>query len=593
MKSSLGSKKDDNSGNSNESAVTGALCKIAGGISSFSEKIEHIPGKMPERIAIALYFIGHLLMMLVHEPWFDEALAWLIARDSSLYEIMFVTPRYEGHPALWHLVLAPFAKAGASYELSLNLISLLFSGIAVIIFIFKSPFKRLIRLLIPFTYFIFYQYSIISRPYSMMMLAFVLAALTCKERDKKPGHFVLSLCFLCSTSAYGIVIAGGICIAWILTTFKDGLLKKGKVFWFTGILAYAIFIIIRIVPAEDAYAIISRNPEEQTSIFMRLVYTFFGIVGDSFFTDTYSRTDTLKTTVFPITGLIVSVVVGTLIIGVIIYFSQKKKMLLEFLIPYVMLSVFMAVVYLYNTHIGVMFMFLGFWAWVLKDQELKTGNAGENIIIPDSTKDTATKEKKLSNNIQILTHMAKILTAASFVLLIYWNISSCVCDILCEYGCGRNEYEFLEEYGLEKSNILPEWNILSDINTENSIERVSRESLLMSKYGICIAPYLENRYPLNSPEIIGDSYAYTHRFVKEEQLAGQLEKMRNCGEPDVLLGIPDLEMVYHNREINLANYTKVYEKRASVIFKGVQGPDTSVFYVRNDLVKEKSIVEQI
>ncbi len=127
MKSSGGAKTNNNSGNRNESAVTGALCRIAGGIASFSEKIERISGKMPEHIAIALYFIGHLLMMLVHEPWFDEALAWLIARDSSLYEILFVAPRYEGHPSLCHLVLAPCARAGASYELSLSLISLFFS----------------------------------------------------------------------------------------------------------------------------------------------------------------------------------------------------------------------------------------------------------------------------------------------------------------------------------------------------------------------------------------------------------------------------------------------------------------------------------
>ncbi len=576
MKSSGGAKTNDISGNSNESAVTGALCKIAGGITSFSEKIERIPGKMPERIAIAIYFIGHFLMMLVHEPWFDEALAWLIARESSLHEILFVAPRYEGHPSLWHLVLAPFAKAGASYELSLNLISLLFSGIAVIIFIFKSPFKRLIRLLIPFTYFIFYQYSIISRPYSMMMLAFVLAALTYKERDKKPGCFVLSLCFLCSTSAYGIVIAGGICIAWILSIFKDGLLKKGKIFWLAGILAYAIFIIVRIVPAEDAYAIISRNPEEQTSIFMRLVYTFFGIVGDSFFTDTYSRTDTLKTTALPITGLIVSVVVGTLIIGVIIYFSKKKKSLLEFLIPYVMLSVFMAVVYLYNTHIGIMFMFISFWIWVLKER-------------PHRTAQKENGRPKVGENIQILNCLFKIVIVLSGALLIYWNVSSCVCDISYDYGCGREEAMFLKNYGLEKNRILPEWTEL--INTGSDKETAGRNtvSLLMSKYGINIAPYLDKEYPLNSPEITGLSYVYTHRFTDSDKAATTLEEIRNQGKPEVLLGLPELEAVYHDSNINIADYSKVYDRRASVIYKGVPGPDTSVIYVRNDIVKEKNI----
>src|SRR4051812_40575150 len=48
----------------------------------------------------------------LHEPWFDEAQAWLIARDATLWEILG-RMSYEGSPPLWHLLLAPLAKAGA------------------------------------------------------------------------------------------------------------------------------------------------------------------------------------------------------------------------------------------------------------------------------------------------------------------------------------------------------------------------------------------------------------------------------------------------------------------------------------------------
>ncbi len=580
-----------------------AFGNIAGRLDGISGKIEGIKGKKPEHIAVFLYALFHILMLLVHEPWFDESLSWLIARDSSLYEIFFNAPVYEGHPSLWHLVLLPFAKIGAPYELTLNLLSLLFCGTAAGLFVYRSPFKRVIRLSVPFTYFVFYQYGIISRPYSMMMLALVLAAVTYKERDKKTGRFVLALWLLCLTSAYGIVIAGGICVAWLICMlsdsyrksrdkssqngesrgtvrifFEDGLLSGGKIFWLTGLLAYAVFIIIRIIPSEDCYALLRQGSDEQTGLLVRLLYTFFGIAGDSFFTDTYSQTDTLKNTALPVTGLIACVIAGMFVVAVIIYFSKKKRALTEFIIPYAMLSVFMALVYLYNTHIGIMFMFIGFWIWVLKE---RTGEHKTTQKENDRSKDR--------ESIQILGCLFKIVTILSCALLIYWNISSCVCDIFYEYGCGREETLFLKEYGLENSRILPEWTELINTGSDKQTADGNTVSLLMSKYGVNIAPYLDKEYPLNSPEITGISYVYTHRFTDSDGVATALEKIREQGKPEVLLGLPDLEAVYHDRNINIADYSKVYDKRASVIYKGVPGPDTSVIYVRNDIVKEKNI----
>ena len=133
-----------------------AINRLSSAIISFSEKIEKIPGKAPEIIAVSLYGILHFIISLLHEPWFDEALAWLIARDSSIYQLLFETPHYEGHPALWHLVLMPFAKAGAPYGFTFSLVNFLFAGFAVCLLVFKAPFKRIFRISVPFTYFLFF-----------------------------------------------------------------------------------------------------------------------------------------------------------------------------------------------------------------------------------------------------------------------------------------------------------------------------------------------------------------------------------------------------------------------------------------------------
>ncbi len=74
------------------------------------------PGALPLRW---FAFIAWLLCVSVlawrHEPWADEAQAWLIAKDSSVLNLFLNQLRYESTPGLWHLLLMPFAKLGAPY----------------------------------------------------------------------------------------------------------------------------------------------------------------------------------------------------------------------------------------------------------------------------------------------------------------------------------------------------------------------------------------------------------------------------------------------------------------------------------------------
>ena len=161
--------------------IKGLPCKVKGNT------------QLVHKIVVLLYCALHMLMALFHEPWHDEAEAWQIARCASVKDILFTIPHYEGHPPLWHLILAIPAKLNLPYELSLSLISLLFSALAVALFLKYAPFPEWVKVFVPFTYFAFYQYSVISRPYCMMMLAFVLMAITWKDRNTKPTEFILSM----------------------------------------------------------------------------------------------------------------------------------------------------------------------------------------------------------------------------------------------------------------------------------------------------------------------------------------------------------------------------------------------------------------
>ena len=78
---------------------------------------------MPAPVASRLWFPAGLTAVYAlvlafglahHEMWRDELQAWLLARDSAGPADLFANLKYEGHPALWHLLLMPLTRLTAS-----------------------------------------------------------------------------------------------------------------------------------------------------------------------------------------------------------------------------------------------------------------------------------------------------------------------------------------------------------------------------------------------------------------------------------------------------------------------------------------------
>ena len=90
-----------------------------------------------------------------HEPWADEAQSWLIARDNSITQILTYM-RYEGTPALWFLILKVFINLGFSYS-NFYIIPIIFTLIGLYLVLFKIKMPWQIKILFPFSYFIFFM----------------------------------------------------------------------------------------------------------------------------------------------------------------------------------------------------------------------------------------------------------------------------------------------------------------------------------------------------------------------------------------------------------------------------------------------------
>ena len=152
-------------------------------------------------MVLLLFFCGIVFVQIpFHEPWEDEIQAWLIARDCSIPQIFYMM-RYEGHFALWHLLLHPFAQMGLPL-ITMNIISSLLTVCSVWFILFRSPFVRFVKLLLLASASLLYWYPVVARVYALVPpLLFMLAA-SYAERKTHPWRIAVLLALLANTHAY-------------------------------------------------------------------------------------------------------------------------------------------------------------------------------------------------------------------------------------------------------------------------------------------------------------------------------------------------------------------------------------------------------
>ncbi|MDQ1521816.1 MAG: hypothetical protein QOI55_2889 [Actinomycetota bacterium] len=143
-----------------------------------------------------------------HELWRDELQAWLLARDSTSVRNLLHNIRYEGHPALWYLLLLPLSKLGRSPGY-MQAGQLCIATATVALVAFRSPFTRLQTWLFAAGYFVLYEFGVMSRSYS---LGFLLIALTCvvAGTDRRWPWCGVTLTLVALTSAFAALVAVGI-----------------------------------------------------------------------------------------------------------------------------------------------------------------------------------------------------------------------------------------------------------------------------------------------------------------------------------------------------------------------------------------------
>lgn len=564
-------------------------------------------------LAFVLYIAIIAIVMCFHEPWFDEAQSWLIARDSSLADIISVRTHYEGHPPFWNLLLAIAAKNGVPYEFGIKGIQLVCASLLGAWLIFKSPFKHassLATFLIPFTYFACFQYGVTSRPYALLCLSLLVAAHYWNSADSKTSSawkLAISLMFMCLLSVYGIAFAAGFTIAWIWRVFSKNISKTLN---FSSILhaikatiasnlarliswgLIAIFGAANLAlvwPAKNAFA--TRATIDGNSTIAKCFAFIFVMPSESMFTSFYGDIS-MRRMPFDFLPITICTIFSLAIWAFAIRIAKRRKLLTVLVIPYLVLTI-VAVRYFTLHHAGLIFVFLLSILWISHIKEpLSTKDIPAIFIkVAIFTKSALAKIKPTNlyqNKTKITENKAfKINLLISIILApsLIWNAFACVNDILFDYSPSRAVAQYISSNHLQNKRFVASW-LHNDEQVDESGKVISHEENDTHQYSWLLI----GANPYFSKNLIDCAYKNKTFITNESPTASQqAQELTDCaakGEPEFFVSESSQPWYYFLAlNYNISHYNAHAVSNVKTSWKAWVYESTSTIYERKAHIK--------
>lgn len=157
-------------------------------------------------ICFLLYLALLAYSMSNHELWGDEIHSWNIAKASGSLSQLFQNIRYEGHPPLWYILLWTLSKI-THQATGIQILQYLIAALATGLLLFRSPFPTLAKILLPFGYYLLYEYGTFSRNYAPALLCAFGLLIVLRSEKSRPTAYYLLLFLLANTHLLGLVLA--------------------------------------------------------------------------------------------------------------------------------------------------------------------------------------------------------------------------------------------------------------------------------------------------------------------------------------------------------------------------------------------------
>ena len=334
-------------------------------IAATPQKIIFNKEKLLTAIPLILFAVLSFAGIRYHELWLDEAHHWLLARDSHSLIELWTNTRYEGHPIVWNLILYVITLF-TNDPLWMQIVHWLLAVTAAALLMCYSPFPRYFNILFIFGYFTFYEYAIISRNYSILLIAFILCLKNYSVRRYVP--LGVSLLFLANTHLFGLILS----LFFIIIIYS-----KNEFTWSRGVsLGALIFIagiiasILQIRPPSDS----PFNPDLHAVFSTISINRFLAIFVRAFtpvpdFFNYHFWNSNLITAISKGLAAVTSVAIILVALRILI---QRPKIALFFFgftfsIALVIASLYPASVVQATRHFGVVYIVFIGCLWLMKD----------------------------------------------------------------------------------------------------------------------------------------------------------------------------------------------------------------------------------
>jgi hypothetical protein len=367
-------------------------------------------------LVFAVYALLLSIAVWKHEPWMDEAQSWLLVSDLSVGELFTEYLRYDGHPGLWYLLVMIPAKLGLPY-VSINVLSAVLSATGVFLFLRHSPFPPVVKILFPFSYFVFFQYGVVARSYCLIPLFLFLIAINYEKRFERPILYSLLLCLFANVSAHALLISGALLSVHLLDVWqmRRQLDKQSKIHQSLAVLMFglaSLFVIWTLLPPPDQLF-----AGENNLSFAYFLFISKWMISGALLMDESSRVINLQ------------IIASFAIFLVTLYWLRRKKLTLLYLFPLLLNLILFGVKYRNLWHEGILFFLWIFVLWISFDKER-------------------------NNNSPTLRRTVTALITIVLATQIYWTAYAVSRDFYHNYSGSRQLAEYIKENDLENKQIF-------------------------------------------------------------------------------------------------------------------------------------------
>lgn len=208
----------------------------------------------------ALFIILCWVRLTHHQIWRDETNVWAMALASHSLGDLASKLRYEGHPLVWYALLwfvSQFTHSLVALKVVQGAVS---AGIYIILGLF-SPFSRLERVLLFCSYYIFFEYTIISRTYGLCALFLLLYVCLRFYRPQWLVAGALLLVLMANSDVMGVLLGGVLACEYAYSRLQAGIP------WRRLIPAFTVFVLGFVA----CYLTVKRAPDASVKMYGHLL----------------------------------------------------------------------------------------------------------------------------------------------------------------------------------------------------------------------------------------------------------------------------------------------------------------------------------